>query len=322
MLLERLKERTSLLLVLFLSIFIVNVTAAAPGDKATPKGTGRIEIPEEVEEIDLRVEKVVKNTLGVNQFWVKFLNGVRGNSSISLTKVVPVTDANSLRDPKNKFATSNLSVLFPSNAKYILANYVSTVNKNLFEQNYLKVLKREGVAGSTRILGIGRQAPYNIEVRLHKPNFTVNLDGNEKYRRKIWNKLTTNRDFIYNLKPGELAKNIEDEVNVDYKESKTKLIRLLAYTIDKSGIEDIDSIKIITNKSRLLNQQMIVLEFSATYDKLLDFVNKLNSSEKYLLLTCGVIIDPPSNKFRSKKSRPQIKLLLSFPYRSTEEVFE
>ncbi len=321
MLLERLKERTSLLLVLFLSVFVMNVTIAADG-AVKSKGTDEVEIPDEVEDIDLRVENIVKNTLGVNRFWVKFLNGVRSNSSISLTKVVPVADSNLLRDLKNKFATSNLSVLFPSNAKYVMATYSSSINKNLFDKDYLKALKSDGIANSTRMLGIGRQAPYNIEVRLNKPNFELNLDGNEKYRRVVWNKLTTNRDFIYNLEPGQLAKNIKNEINVDYKESKTKLIRLLAYTIEKSGIEDIDSIKIIDNKSRLLNQQMIVLEFSATYDMLLDFINKLNSSEKYLLLTCGVIIEPPLNQYSGKKELPQVKLLLSFPYRSTEEVFE
>ena len=320
MLLERLKERTSLLLVLFLSIFITNLTLAA--EPTAKRTTGAVDIAPEEEEIDTRVENLVKNTLGVNKFWVSFLNGVRSDSNISLLKVMPTAQQRYIRNKNNIFANSNLSVLQPADTRYVVAAFSSKIAKDAFARDYLSQLRRSGLANTTQILGLALQKPYRIEVRLNKPNFKVDLDSQQEYRREIWNKITKNRDFIYNLKPGEFDKNLDNNVQVKYKESKTRLIRLLASLIDKSGIEDIDSIRIVTNSSRLLNQQMIILEFSASYDNLLTFINKANSNSKYLLLTCGVIIEPKKDRHGLIKGEPKIKLLLSFPYRSTEFVDE
>ena len=320
MLLERLKERTNLLLVLFLSIFVVNATFAA--ESGGRQSTAVVDIAPAEEEIDTRVENLVKNTLGVNKFWVNFLNGVRSNSKISLLKLMPTAEQRYIANKSNIFANSNLSVMQPAGTKYVTAAFSSTASKDAFERNYLDKLKRDGLTNSTQILGLTYKKPYQIEVRLNKPNFKIDLDDKQEYRREVWNKITNNRDFIFNLKPGEFDKNVESEKQVRYKESKTRLIRLLASRIDRSGIEDIDSIKIITNKARLLNQQMVILEFSANYDTLLEFINMANSDGRYLLLTCGVIIEPNVNRYGVTKGNPNIKLLLSFPYRSTEFVEE
>ncbi|UDQ96794.1 hypothetical protein AAEX28_06980 [Lentisphaerota bacterium WC36G] len=319
MLLENLKEKSSLFLLLVLSILTANATFAA--NPAAKKATAAVTIAPAQEEIDIRVEKLVKVPLGINNFWVTFLNGVRSYSDISLLNVMPATSGTRFLKPAYKFGASNLNILRPYDTKYILGTFSSNMDRKSFETKYLSQLRTDDVTSSTKIMGLTLNRPYQIKIRLNEPNLKLNLPEDLEGRRKIWEQITRNRDFIYDLRKGEYLKNLEADAKVEYKKMKTKIVNLVAYLIKDSGIRDFKSLSIESNDAKLLNQEMIVLEFSAKYDNILDFVNKLNNYEKYLLLTCGVTIDQSSSRENRAKNVLDVKLLLSFPYRSTQLVF-